>query len=330
MLHFTQDQQRMIFANRQAFNAQQRSMAERLGNATMVGNAMPIPYNVWGQWDREGVAIQRQVMSVFNDLAASVSFPIPIGKLLHYFQTISDSGQVNVSMDGRSKARADQPVFEYFGTPLPIFDTTFSYGWRQVEAAQSEGFQLDAAGRRNAMFKVAESLEQMVISGNSKVVAGGQTLYGLTNHPKRNSRSTGNALRTCTGAQWQAEVNATLALLFAKNFYAPATLYVNWLDWRYATSTDYSTLYPNKSIAARILEDSQVKEVIPSSYVPAQTIIAVVKDPAVVQILNAMPMTNRAQFRANPEDEYNFVTMAAAAIEIKFDATNQCGVAVSA
>jgi hypothetical protein len=40
-------------------------------------------------------------------------------------------------------------------------------------------------------------------------------------------------------------------------------------------------------------------------------------------------MTTRAQFRANPEDDYNFVTMAAASVEIKFDAEQNCGVAVS-
>ncbi len=328
MLRFTTEQQAFILGNRREFNARQNQLAELHGN-TMIGNALPLPKDVWGQWDREGIEVQRDVLAVFNDLAASVSTPMPIGKLVHHFQTISDSGSVNVSLDGRSKARTDQPVFEYHGTPLPILDSTFSYGWRQVEAARSEGFALDPAARANAMRKVAEALELQTLDGDASIVVGGDQLYGLRNHPNRNTRSTTNDLNACTGPEWLADVNATLALLYADNFYTPATLYVNWMDWRYATSTDYSTQYAGKTIAQRIMEDSGVAAVVPSSRVAADEIIALVKDRRVVNVLNGMPMTTRAQFRANPEDEYNFVTMAAAALEIKFDADGQCGIAHS-
>lgn len=328
MLRFTQEQQAFVLANRREFNTRQELLANSAGTV-LIGNALPLPKDVWGSWDREGVAIQRDVLAVFNDLAASVSTPMPIGKLVHHFQTISDSGSVNKSLDGRSKARTDQPVFAYHGTPLPILDSTFSYGWRQVEAARSEGFNLDPAARANAMFKVAEELELQTLDGDAGIVVGGAQLYGLRNHPNRNTRSTTNDLNACTGPEWLADVNATLALLHADNFYSPATLYVNWADWRYATSTDYSTQYAGKTIAQRIMEDSGVAAIVPSSRVAPDEIIALIKDRRNVQILNGMPMTTRAQFRANPEDEYNFVTMAAASLEIKFDATGKCGIAHS-
>jgi len=295
----------------------------------VLGNNSPIPKDVWGEWDREGIEVQREVLAVFGDLAASLSMPMPIGKLVHYFQQVSDSGEVNVSMDGRSKARTDQPVITYQGTPLPIFDSAFSYGWRQMEAARTEGFQLDGAARRNAMFKVAEALELMALNGRSDIVVGGDQVYGLTNHPKRETRSTSNDLSACTGAEWLDDVNATLALLHGNNFRVPATLYVNWDDWFYAGSTDFSTSYPNKTIAQRVLESAGVREVIPASNVAADTIIAVVKDRRSLQVLSGMPMTSRQQFRANPEDDYNFVVMAAQALEIKYDADDNCGIAHS-
>lgn len=332
MLKFSDTQQRVIKANRAAFNARQAAMHGGMGHNSqgLIGNALPIPYNVWGEWDKEGVTIQRKVMAVFNDLAASLSRPLPIGKLIHYFQIVGDNSQTNISLDGRSKSRADQPTYNYAGTPLPIFDNAFSFGWREVEAAQSEGFSLEAAARTNAMFKTAESLEQMAILGVSKIVVGGNQLYGLTNHPKRNTRSTGVTLTSATGVQWVTEMNATIALLIAKNFTSKVTVYMNYSDWRYAQVTDYSAATPFAgTIATRIKLDSLIDTVVPSMYVPANTIIAVVKDRNVLQILSAMPMNNRAQFRANPEDDYTFITMAAAAIEIKYDATNQCGIAVS-
>lgn len=334
MLRFTQQQQDFIVANRRAFNERQTALANAAGlhndhQANLIGNASPLPRDVWGQWDREAVEIQREVLSVFADLAGSVGTPMPIGKLIHYFQTVSDSGEVNVSLDGRSKARTDQPNFAYHGTPLPIIDSTFSYGWRQMEAARSEGFMLDSSGRANAMYKVAEKMENIALVGDSQIVVDGNTLYGLTNHPKRSTRSTTNTLLTATGTEWLADVNATVKLLHAKNFRVPATLYVNWDDWYHAGNTDYSTSYAGKTIAQRVLEMEGVGAVVPSSKVAANTIIAVVKNRRVVQVLNGMPMVTRAQFRANPEDDYNFVTMAATALEIKYDAEDQCGIAHS-
>lgn len=332
MLRFTQAQNAFVVQNRRAFAANQAAISRRHGlndSTALIGNAMPIPRDVWGEWDRDAVALQRDELAVFNDLSGSVATPMPIGKIIHHFQTVSDSGEVNTSLDGRSKARTDQPVFAYHGTPLPIIDSGFGYGWRQMAAAATEGFQLDAAGRNNANRKVAERLETIVLAGDSNIVVNGNQLYGLRNHPKRNTRATGVTLNGATGAQWAAEVKALLQLLHADNHRAPVTIYVNWDDWFYASNTDYSTNYAGKSIAQKIREIDGVANVVPGSKVNANEMIAVVKRRDVVQVLNGMPMTTRAQFRANPEDDYEFLVIAAAALEIKFDADDNCGVAHS-
>ena len=327
MLRFTDEQQAFVLANRRQFNASQIAMAENHGQ-TLVGNALPLPKDVWGLWDREAVEVQRTTLRVFNDLSSSVSMPMPIGKLVHHFQTVSDSGSVNVSLDGRSKGRTDQPVFAYHGTPLPIIDSPFSYGWRQVAAASTEGFQLDAAGRMNSMRKIAEKAESLMLNGDTDIVVGADPLYGLRTHPRRNTRTTAQALNGATGAQWLATITATLKLLHDDNFKSPATIYLNFDDWFYATSTEFTAGYP-KTIAQRVLELGGLREVIDADSINPGEVIAVVKDRRVLQVLNGMPMTTRAQFRANPEDDYNFVTMAAVALEIRFDANQNCGVAVS-
>ena len=330
MLRFTPAQQDYILQNRRSFNAQQAVIANMLGEnngQALVGNALPLPRDVWGEWDRDAVMIQRDILAVFNDLASSVSFPMPIGKLVHYFQTVSDSGEVNISMDGRSKAREDQPVFDYHGTPLPIVDSTYSFGWRQMEAARTEGVALDPTARDNSNRKVAEKMEDIALNGDAKIVVGGAQLYGLRNHPKRNTRSTGVTLNGATGVQWKAEIIALVKLMHTKNFRVPMTIYMNWDDWFYADSTDYNTTQNfGKTILQAIKEIEGVGQIIPGSKVPANELIAVVKNRSVVQVLNGMPLSNRAQFRANPEDDYDFVAMMAAAVEIKYDAIDQCGI----
>lgn len=327
MLKFTKAQEQFILNERRKHAEQHAAMAQAHGQI-LTGNASPLPKDTWGAWDRTGIEVQRDVLAVFNTLAVN-SMPMPIGKLVHHFQTVSDSGDVNISLDGRSDAKLDQPAIAYHGTPLPIIDSTFSFGWRQVQSAQTEGYSLDPAAQRNSVRKVAEKLESIALDGDAGIKVGTDTLYGLRNHPKRNTRTTGVALNGATGAQWIAEVNATLKLLHAKNYRVPATLFLNWDDWFYASSTDFSTQYPNKTILQRVLEISGVREIVPASKVTASQIIAVIKDPMVVQVLNGMPITTRAMFRANPEDDYNFKVMAASAVEIKFDANDQCGIAVS-
>lgn len=328
MLKFTKAQQEYILNARRLHTNQHRAMQKEYGQI-MVGNASPIPRDVWGQWDAEGIAVQRELLAVFNDLAGSVPMPMPIGKLVHHFQTISDSGDVNISLDGRGKAKTDQPLIAYHGTPLPIVDSTFSYGWRQVAAAQTEGVTLDPAGRDNAMRRVAEKMEDIALNGDASIKVGEAELYGLRNHPQRGTRTTGVTLNGATGPEWLAEVKATLQVLHAANYKTDATIYVDWDDWFYAGSTDFSTQYPNKTIAQRVREMPGVGEVVPADSVPASELIAVVKQPRVIQVLNGMPMTSRAKFRANPEDDYNFLVMAAAAVQIKFDAEENCGVAHS-
>lgn len=327
MLRYTPEQQNFLLNNRRAFNARQGEIVTKYGQ-TMVGNAFPMPKDAWGQWDKEGIDVQRQLLAIFNDLAASVSTPMPIGKIVHHFQTISDSGTANVSLDGRSKARTDQPVYDYFGTPLPIIDSPFSYGWRQMAAAQTEGIPLDSAARVNSLFKVAQRLESIALDGDASISINGATLFGLRTHPRRNTRTTGVTLNGATGNQWLAEITATVRLLHADNFKTPAQLYLNFNDWFYANNTEFAAGYP-KTIAQRMLESTGITGVIASDSIAPNQAIALIKDRRVVQVLNGMPISTRAQFRANPEDDYDFVTMAAAAVEIKFDAEQNCGIAVS-
>lgn len=329
MLKFTPEQQAAVIANRRGMAAQAAILANQISaNGDLIGNALSLPRDVWGEWDREAVSLQRQEMVIFNDLAASVARPMPIGKVIHYFKTVSDSGSLNVSLDGRSKANLDKPVFDYHGTPVPILDSTFGFGWREMAGAQTEGFALDDAGRVNSTDKVAKGLEGLALDGNANISVSGQQLYGLRTHPNRKTRSTGQPLSGATGAQWLAEITATVKLLRDAGIWAPVTIYVSAGDWFYAGNTDYAAGYP-KTIKQRIFEIDGIAAIIPAPTVRAGEIFAVVKDPRVISVLNAMPVTTRALFRANAEDDYNFVTMAAAAVELKPDADGNLALAHS-
>ena len=336
MLKFTPQQQKLILNARRRWDMMQRNMAAQHGFAVndangqfiafdeLVGNASVLPKDVWGEWDRSAITVQRDVLSVFNDLAASVSRPMALGKIVHYFMTLSDSGDVNISLDGRGKAKGDQPVMDYEGTPLPIIDSELTFGWRQMLAAQTEGYSLDSDAISNHQRKVAEKLEDMVLNGDPNINVGGATIYGLRTAPNRGTGTHGLTLNGASGAQWVAAISDLINLLHNENFYAPVTIYLNYKDWFYASVNDYAANYP-KTILSRIMEIPGVAALVPASRVPTDELLGVVKRPDVVQILNGMPMTMRPKARLNPEDDYVFSVLAAAAPQFKQDANGQAG-----
>lgn len=331
MLKFSKEQAALIINERRNYDRQHQVMAANSGwqnrggiyTDGLTGNASTLPKDVWGIWDRQAVEIQRDVLAVFSDLS-SLSMPMPVGKLLHYFQTVSDSGEVNISLDGRGKAKTDAPAIDYHGTPLPIIDSSFSFGWRQMLAAQTEGYQLDTAASNNAVRKVAEKLEDMVINGDTSINVSGSTIYGLRTAPNRATFTHGYDLSAATGAEWVDAITKAIAALQAKNYYAPVTFYVNYSDWFYASTTDYVATYP-KTILSRLLEIPGVAAIIPASRVPVDEILGIVKRSEVFQMLSGMPITTRALTRLRPEDDYAFNVIAAVAPEFKYDALGQAG-----
>lgn len=322
MLKFSKEQEALILNERRAYDQSHKEMASK---GVFHGNASTVPKDVWGEWDREGIEIQRDVLAVFNDLS-SLSRSLPIGKLVHHYQTISDSSEVNISMDGRGKAKTDQPLVNYVGTPIPIIDSTFSFGWRQMASMQSEGVSLDPAARNNAMRKVAEKLEDLVINGDAKIDVGGAKIYGLRTLPNRNTGTTALDLNGATGAQWVEVIKDVIEKLHADNFYTPVTIYLNYADWFYASATDYVAAAPQNTILQRIMAIPGVAAIVPASKVPVNEVLGICKRSDVVQILTEMPMTVRPIMRLRPEDDYVFNVMAAVSPEFKSDFNNQCGI----
>lgn len=322
MLIFNQQQSQHLTNGRAAFNHAQRQLH---------GNAAGLPADFWKQIDTGIGLVQRDILAVFNDLAASVSRPFPIGIPVSEFIVASDSGQLTISMDGISDGPVDTTEYAHFSSAVPIFASPFRYGWRAVEGASTKGLSLDVAPRDGSLRTVAEGLEDMALNGSAKIVVNGEQLYGLRNHPKRTTSSmgslTGGNLNGATGPEWVAEITALIESLHAKNFYAPITIYLNYSDWFYASNTDYSTQYPNKTILQRVQEIAGIAGIVPASKVPADEILGVVKRTDVIQILNAMPTAVLPKFRANAHDDYQFVAGAAAGIQIRHDFNDQCGVA---
>lgn len=317
MLKFTPNQENLVFAERDAFNAAESELAKR---QFLIGNASPLPLDAWSRIDGTATQVQRDMLVMFNKLAGASSTPVDIADLVSYYQQVSDSGEVSVSMDGRATTKGDRVLTKYMGTPVPmLLSDTARYGFREW-AVMQRGGNMDTAQIANNQRRLGEKLEDLVLNGDTSINVGGNTIYGLRTFPQRNTGTHGLTLATATGAQWLAAVKDLCAKLIADNAYGRVTVFVNFSDWFAAQNTDFTANYP-KSIATRLGEIAQVAEFVPVPRLPANELIGIAdfSTGSWGSILSGMPMTTRPLFRANPEDDYAFSVIASAAPQFRAD-----------
>lgn len=323
MLIFTNEQQTAIKAARAAFN--QRAIAAAAGIiAGLEGNSLAIPLDAWRRIDTRAQTLARTRLTIFNRLAQASTIPVGIGDLVNYYPQVSDDGDVLVSMDGRNAAKADSPVMKFVGTPVPILTSNARMGWRQMEVLRKGGSMLDTVSIANKQRRIAEKLEDMVLNGLSGINVDGNVIYGLRNLPSRNTFTHGLTLATATGAQWLGVFKQVIGAAMGDNQYGQVTIFVNQADYTAADTTDYATNYSG-TILQRMNAVNQIKEILPSASVPPNEVIAIVDLDAGEWggILSAMPMTTRPKTRVEPEDDYVFGVIAAAAPQFRSDYAGQ-------
>lgn len=333
MLKFTANQAAWVLAGRERFDQFAGELAKRYGlEATngyadehaLHGNSIAIPLDAWRRIDGRVQQLARSRLVVFNRLAASSTIPVSIADFVNYYAQVSDSSEVMSSMDGRNTAKADAPVIKFEGTPIPIQSANTRFGWRQMEMLKKGGMALDTVALANDQRRIAEKMEDMVINGDPKTVVGGSTIYGLRTLPARNTFAHGLTLATATGAQWLAMIKQAIAAALADNNYGRLTLFVNQGDYTAADTTDYAANYAG-TILSRLRTIGQIAEIVPSPSVPVNEVLGIVDMDAGTWggILSAMPLTTRPKTRIEPEDDYVFGVMAAAAPQFRSDFNGQ-------
>lgn len=322
MLQFTKEQWEQVKAARARFN--QRAVAMAANEAILEGNSLSIPVDAWRRIDSRAQMLARSRLAVFNRLAQASTIPVSIADLVNFYPQVSDSNEVMVSMDGRNTAKADAAAVSYVGTPVPVMTTSVRMGWRQMEVLRKGGSMLDTATIANGQRKMAERLEDMAINGLSSVNVNGATIHGLRNLPARNTYAHGFTLASATGAQWLTAFKQAITAALGDNNFGRLTVFINIGDYTYADTTDYSAAYSG-TILQRLRAIAQIAEIIPASSVPANEILGISDLDAGEWggILSAMPLTTRPKTRQEPEDDYVFGVIAAAAPQFRSDANGQ-------
>lgn len=325
LMRFTEEQALTVNAihNNFAINENRLFEANSAQIALMGNAAQQLPKDFFGQWAAEGIEVMRDELVIGS--ALDITRPVDIGLYADYFMTISDSGDVNKSIDGQSQAKGDQAQFDYHGTPIGITDSTAVFGWKQMKAAMNKGFNLTLPTLRNNQRKVAESLELDILNG-SGIKFGDAEGYGFRNHPKRNKVATGVTIQGIDGKAAKAMGVKIMTALHNAKFYSAVKVFMNYQDYYYLTTTDYSDSYPGKRCIDGFYEALPANSiVIPSSNIEVDEIIAVCNRRDVYELLNGMPMSTIPTVRHGVMDPYEFRVIASQALQLKYDANGNAG-----
>jgi hypothetical protein len=167
-----------VSANREWWHHVENQLAQASNSAAV------LPRDAWLELD----GITRRVMRADEGQAWMVDLmplakPVNIGKLVHLNRVSSDAGSVTRSMSGQVPVGMDKVVYDYRGTPVPIFSTAYGREWREWNTLQSENFDALADDQEAHTAKIKRDQALYVLNGDATIVFQGYQAYGIKNHP---------------------------------------------------------------------------------------------------------------------------------------------------
>lgn len=115
-----------------------------------------------------------------------------LGTLITQYNRVSEMTEANISLRGHASGEKDLVDFDLVGVPVPIIFKEFELDTRVLASSRLLGDGLDTTNGAAAARVVGEKVEDLAINGDSSINLNGNTIYGLTTHPNRNTDTAAN------------------------------------------------------------------------------------------------------------------------------------------
>lgn len=318
--------------NREWFHQTEDNFA-RLHNSAAV-----LPRDAWLELD----GITRRVMrndegSVFMNDLMPLAKTVHIGKLVHLYRVSSDAGSVVRSLSGQVPVAMDKVVYDYRGTPVPIFSTAYGREWREWNTLQSENFDALADDQEAHTAKIRRNMAQYVLTGDSNIVVGGYQAYGIMNHPHAKPINLGSAGSgadidlTSTSTSNDAIITFFTtyfgAILDANLVTQKVNVYVSpeigrRLDQFYSQSAQFK----EGTLFDYLMKNRRIGKIAVTYELTGNQFFAFVPSSEYIRPLIGMAVGTTPTTRLNPTDNYQFLIMGAMGLEIRADWNTKSGV----
>lgn len=109
--------------------------------------------------------------------------------VLQWEEEVTDGGAAQMSMDGLDRERSQRPDYTLKSLPLPITHDGFQVNARLLAESRKLGRPIDTVVAGRKARNVAEKVEDVFLNGTSNFKYGTQEIYGILNHPDRNTKA---------------------------------------------------------------------------------------------------------------------------------------------
>lgn len=286
----------------------------------------------WKEFDKAVVEVAKSRLLIVGDLIArglQYSLTNALGTTILQWEQLNEMSDAEITMSGLAESENDRAVFTLKSLPVPLIHKDFHINIRALEASRRTGESLDTTQARQATRKVAEATEKMFVDGVT-LTHGGGNIYGLTNHPSRNTGSlTSNWADTVntTGEEIVTDVLKMIDALVSDNMYGPYNLYVP-TSYFTRLSDDYKA-NSDRTIMERILAIPQIQAVIPSSFLAGGAsgeVVMLQTTSDVIDVVDGIQPTP-VMWDSHGGMVMNFKVLSIMLPRIKADVEGQCGVA---
>lgn len=273
-------------------------------------NAATLRKDEWIHFDRTVIKAARSRLKAWTDLATmSGTFGgfNGMGTMVLEQEAMSDPGEAFTDFDGLAQGRADAPVFQLEGLPLPITHCDFFFSSRRLAISRRMGTPIDSAMAEAAARRVAERVERTTIGSlpgvaldtNSGDYGRPPRIYGYTNFPERITKTDVTAP---TASGWDPstlidDVLDCLEALYDANHYGPFMVYHS-TDWTKYLDNDYyrmetsGAVAPTKTLRNRIREIDGITDVKRLDFLRNTfTLLFVQMTPEVARAVNGLAIT---------------------------------------
>lgn len=312
--------------DRDYFHSQE---AHVLGNAASV-----LPRDAWLDMDN----ITRRVMradegEVWMRYLMPLAKAVPIGKIVHLNRVSSDAGTVIRSMSGQVPVPMDKVVYDYRGTPVPLFHTAYGREWREWNSLQSENFDALSDDQEAHTAKIRRDMALYALNGDTSVVFQGYQGYGIRTHPLSKSINIGASgnnivLKSATADALDAFFTGPFgALLDANYITGKVVLFISpeiargW-DRTYSGSAGFKS----GTIRDFLLTNRRIAAIEVSYELSENEFFGFVPSAEYIRPLIGMAVATTAIPRDRPRANYQFDICGAMGLEIRADYNGRTGV----
>lgn len=285
-----------------------------------------LPKEAWVELDNAVYPTMDEVLRLVNDLrGAGLTTSADVDTKTIEWHKSDENLEATIAMTPETETDEGTHEFELTGVPLPIYQSSFSLGFRDtgssMQGVDIESMNASAAGRA-----VAELMEYTALNGWEPTIGGeGYSLYGLTGHPDINT----GGLSDWSGSDptvIREDIRVMANAIKDDEFWPGTSGYWLYLarDLHYHLDDFVNATDRDRTVADHVEGLSEIGRVAPLDYLPDGTALMFRPTRDVVDL--AFAADERTVQWEDPFRDY-FKVMSIMAPRVKSTMNGECGVA---